>query len=98
VRRRCRTGGLDAVRGHRGDHGAADPEALEPTALEHPAGAELVLRVLEHTSERALVRRLRRLAARVELGDRRADLVRRTRRELKLDAREHLSPTKPGPA
>src|SRR5439155_2841211 len=70
----------------RRDHRATDAEALEAAGLEHAAGAELVLGVLEHAPERAPVRRLCRLAARVELGDRGSDLVGRTGAEPKPDA------------
>ncbi len=77
VRRRRAAGVLDEVRVLRRDLGAADPVPLEAARLEHPPRAQLVLRVLEHAAERALVRRLRLLAARVELAHLRLDLVAR---------------------
>ena len=70
---------------------AADRVALQPARLEHPARAELVLRVLEDAAERALVRRLRRLAPRDQLGDRRLDLVGRPRLEPVLDLGDDLA-------
>ena len=51
-------GVLDEVRVPRGDLHAPDPMALEPARLEHLAGTQLVVWVLEHASEGALVRRL----------------------------------------
>ena len=51
-----------------------------PQASSIRPARELVLRVLEDAAERALVRRLRRLPLRLQLGDRRLDLVDRPRR------------------
>ena len=62
-------GVLDEVRVLRRDERAADAVALEPAELEQPPGAELARRVLEDRAERALVRRLRRLPPRDEVGD-----------------------------
>ena len=47
---------------------AADPVALQPALLDQPAGAGPLVRILEDAPERALVRRLRRLALREQLG------------------------------
>ena len=58
---------------------AADPVALQPALLDQPPGAELAGRILEDAAERPLVRRLRRLALREQLGDRRLDRLRRAR-------------------
>ena len=58
---------------------------FRPHCLEHPARAELVLRVLEDAAERALVRRLGRLPLRLQVGDRRLDLRRGPRRQPELD-------------
>ena len=41
---------------------------LEPALLDQPPRARLAVRVLEDAAERALVRRLRRLALREQLG------------------------------
>src|SRR5436305_1252146 len=60
---------LDEVRVPRRDLGAPDPVALEAARLEHAAGAELVVGVLEDASERPPVRRLRRLSLGLQLGD-----------------------------
>src|SRR5919108_701910 len=64
----------------------ADPVPLQATGLEHPPRRQLVLGVLEYAAEGAFVRRLRRLPQRLELGDRRLDLVGRARREPELGA------------
>src|SRR5207244_8959087 len=68
-----------------------DPVALETAGLEHPAGGQLVLRVLEDAPEGALVRRLGRLPLRLQLGDVRFDLVDGARRETQLDPRDDLA-------
>ena len=91
VRRGGAAGVLDEVRVPRRDHRAADPVPLEPALLDHPPGAELRRRVLEDAAERALVRRLRRLALREQLGDLRLDLVRRSGREPEANLRDDLA-------
>src|SRR5581483_7390779 len=75
---------LDEVRVLGRDLRAADAVALEPAGLEHPPGAQLVVRVLEDAPERAPVRRLRILAARVQLAHCRLDLLGRPRRQPQL--------------
>src|SRR5256714_4999097 len=87
-------GVLDEVRVPRRDLSTTDPVALEAAYLEHAAGGELVLRVSEDAAERALVRRLRRLTARLEIGDRRFDLFGRTRLEPELRAGNDLAVSK----
>src|SRR3954463_7238035 len=72
-------GVLDEVRVPGRDLGPADAVAAEAARLEHPPRAQLVIWVLEHAPERALVRRLRRLAPRLEIGHDRLDLGRITR-------------------
>src|SRR5829696_419813 len=57
-----RVGVLDEVRVARRDLSATDAEAAQATLLEHASRGKLVVRVLEHAPERALVRRLRRLS------------------------------------
>ena len=64
---------------------------LSPHSSSMPARPELARRVLEHRAERALVRRLRRLAPRDELGDLGLDLLDRPRREPVLDPRDDLA-------
>ena len=64
---------------------------FKPAGLEHPPRAELVLRVLEHAPERALVGRLRGLAQRLQPGDVRLDLLLGQWREAELGARDHLA-------
>src|SRR5438105_6957468 len=82
---------LDEVRMPRRDLRAADAVPLQAAGLEHAAGGELVVGVLEDAAERALVRRLNRLATRLEVGDRRLDLPRRPRGEPELGSRDHLA-------
>ena len=72
---RALVGVLDEVRVPRRDLGAADPVALQAAGLEHPAGRELVVRVLEDAAESALVRRLGGLPLRLQVGDDRLDLA-----------------------
>ena len=55
---------LDEVRMPRRDQGAADPVALQAALLDQAARSLLGGRILEHAAERALRRRLRRLALR----------------------------------
>src|SRR5918992_5740584 len=81
---------FDEIAMPRGDLRAPDAVPLEPAGLEHPSGRQLVVRVLEDAPECALVRRLGRLALRLELGDGRLDLVNRLWREPKLGGRHHL--------
>src|SRR4051794_10199972 len=87
VRAACPVGVLDEVRVLRRDLRAADAVTLQAAGLEHPPRAQLVVRILEDAAERALVRRLRCLAPRVEIRDLRLDLLRRARIEpqLRLD-------------
>src|SRR6476660_1246208 len=68
IRARRPVGVLDEVRVLRRDLRAADPMPLEAAELEHPPRPELAGWVLEDAPEGALVRRLRVLAARDELG------------------------------
>ena len=84
---------LDEVRMAGRDLGTPDPVALEATRLEHPAGRQLVLGVLEHAPERALVRGLSCLAERLQLRDRGLDLLGRSRLEPQLRAGDHLAVT-----
>src|SRR4051794_19967823 len=62
-------GVLDEVRVPWRDLRAADAVTLQAARLEHPAGAQLVLRVLEHASVRLLVRGLGGLALGLQLRD-----------------------------
>ena len=79
---RCRSAGVfDEVGVQLRDHGAADRVALQTAGLEHAAGAELVVGVLEDTAEGPLVGRLGRLALGDQRCNRRLDLVRRARDE-----------------
>src|SRR3954452_19993057 len=66
---------LDEVGVSRRDHRAADLVAFEPARLEHAAGAQLVIRILEDAAVRPLVRGLRRLPLLLESRDDRLDLV-----------------------
>ena len=75
----------------RRDLGAADSVTPEATGFEHPAGGQLVVGILEDASERALVRRLRRLSLRLHLPHRGLDLVLRPRLEAELSARDDLA-------
>src|SRR5581483_6122681 len=59
--------------------------------LEHPPRAELVIRVLEDAPERALVRRLRRLPLREQIGHRPFDLLRWSRNQPELDTCDDLT-------
>src|SRR3954469_14737939 len=83
-------GVLDEVRVPGRDLGPTDAMALQAAGFEHPAGRELVLRVLEDAPERALVRRLGSLPPRLEVTDDRLDLARRPGRQTKLDLRDDL--------
>src|SRR3954453_1118672 len=85
-------GVLDEVRVPRRDLRAADPVALQSAGLHHQAGGQLVLGILEDASESALVRGLRGLAERLELGDRCLDLSRIPRLEPELGPRHDLAP------
>ena len=84
---------LDEVRMARGDLGAADPLALEPQASSMRPARELVLGVLEDAPEGALVRRLRGLSLRLEVGDGGLDLLGGLWHEAELRAR-HTSPAR----
>src|SRR5881397_511473 len=77
-------GVLDEVAVARRDLCSADAVALEADCLEHAAGGELVLRVLEHAPEGPLVRRLGSLASCLEVGDGGLDLVGCLRLQAKL--------------
>src|SRR5881394_4440104 len=70
--------------------------APEPARLEHPTGGQLVVRILEHAAVRALVRRLGRLAPRLQIGDEHLDLFRWAWRQAELDLRHHLSRSQAG--
>src|SRR5919204_2974926 len=72
--------------------------ALEAAGLEHSAGAQLVLRVLEDAAEGALVRRLRCLSQRLELRDRGLDRSLGSVRQPELGARDHLAMVQARPA
>ena len=78
-------GVLDEVSVPRIDPRAADPVALQSTGLQHQAGGQLVVGILEDASERALVRRLRRLPLREEGGDFGLDLRRGSRLQAEPD-------------
>src|SRR6185437_5238611 len=70
---------------------AADPVTLETARLEHAAGGELVLRVLEDAAERPPIRRLRGLAPGIELADLVLDLCRVARAEAELGCDDDLA-------
>src|SRR5262245_10832691 len=91
VRARRAVGVLDEVRVLRRDLRAADPVPLETAELEHPPRPELARWVLEDAPEGPLVRGLRVLATRDELGDCRLDLRRRAWLELELDRSDDLT-------
>jgi hypothetical protein len=74
----------------RRDLRAPDPVSFQPTGLEHPPRAQLVLGVLEYAAEGAHVRGLRRLAQRLQPSDIRLDLLFRQRRERELRASDDL--------
>src|SRR5215831_14596247 len=97
VRRARAVGVLDEVRMPRRDLRAADAVALEPARLEHPAGAQLVLRVFEDAAVCPLVRGLRCLALRLEVRDECLDLRGWTGRQPKLDLGDHLPGPQAGP-
>src|SRR5262249_57647712 len=97
VRRARAVGVLDEVRMPRRDLRAADAVALEPARLEHPAGAQLVLRVFEDAAVRPLVRWLRCLALRLEVRDDCLDLRGWTRCQTKLDLGDHMPGPQAGP-
>src|SRR5438132_4366282 len=94
--RPCAVGVLDEVRVTRGDLRAADPMALQAAGLEHASGRELVVRILEDAAERALVRRLRRLALPLQVGDDRLDLVGRARHQPEFGRGDYLPRLKSG--
>src|SRR5205085_1771919 len=81
---------LDEVRVPRRDLCAADSVALQAARLEHQPGRQLVVGVLEDASESPLVRRLRGLAPRLELGDLRLDLVGIAPLEPELDPHDDM--------
>ena len=91
IRGECRVRVLDEIRVARRDLRAADPVPAQPTRLEHPAGGQLVLRVLEHAAERALVRRLGVFPLLLHPRDDLLDLVERPRRQMELDRRHDLA-------
>src|SRR5947209_3134255 len=66
---------LDEVGVARRDDRAADAVALQAALFDQAPRPTLAAGILEDGSERALVRRLRRLAPGEQLGDRRLDLV-----------------------
>src|SRR5689334_20466794 len=88
VRGRGTVGVLDEVRVLRGDLGTADAMALETARFEHPARAQLMLGVLENAPEGPPVRRLRILAAGVQLPHLGLDLLRRPRPKPELGAEQ----------
>ena len=69
---------------------AADAVPLQAAELDHPSCPELVVRILEHASERALVGRLRVLSPGLHGGDRLLDLGAGAGDELELDPGHHL--------
>src|SRR5205814_31894 len=59
--------------------------------LEHQAGGQLMVRILEDAAERSPVCRLCSLAPRLELAHGRLDVIGPTRRQTQLDTRDHLA-------
>ena len=91
VRRRGAVRVLDEIRVLRRDLGAAAVMPLEAAGLEHPTRAQLVLGILEDAAEGPPVRRLRLLAASVQVTYLSLDLVRRPRQQPQLRAQDDLS-------
>src|SRR5205814_5726889 len=78
------------IRMTRIDYRATESVALQSAIIQHQAGGQLVVGILEDASESALVRGLRGLAEGLELGDRCLDLSWIPRLEPELRPRHDL--------